>query len=179
MTHKYECRRCGKVLEINVKTTNGAVRKQHACEDCNDITTFEKIDADFSDMTDAQREFLRKLNPKVAVSDSSNTKKHFHIINDGESICEHDINERIVEIVKYPLGYCDWCSHCLSKSKHPTEDFDGVTEEESVKKALQYADEKTDGTLTLSRYDNMDVTPSSWTVKQVFGSWAQAKEDCL
>jgi len=179
MTRKYECRRCGNVRELNVKTANDVVRRRHACEECDDITTFERLDHNYDNLTDAQREFLRKMNPKVVVSSSNTSRNTLHIVDDGENLCEHNIDPRIVSINTYPLGFAEWCNHCLERTKNPTTEFECTTDEASVTKALEYAQEKADGKLTMRKYEAMNITPSSWTIKQVFGTWSNAVDEVL
>jgi len=179
MTNKYECRRCGKVLEINVKVTNGAVRKQHACEDCNDITSFERVDHNIRDLTDAQRHFLRESNPEIRVAVGSNSTKHIHVAHNGGTLCNNNAKTRQVSVDTYPLGYLDWCEHCLNRAHSPTKDMGQATSKEAAVKALQLADKQVEGNLTMREYNNLSITPSTTTIQSIFGTWNKAKEQSL
>lgn len=145
------------------------------------MVTFERLDYDYSDMTDAQREFLRNLNPQVRVTKQSNTSKTIHLDSGNDTICEHNIDSRLVDVSKYPLGYLDWCTHCLARAKEPKTKINAGngTSKETVTKAIQYANQKTKKEITMSKYKELGITPSVWTIQQVFGTWSKAKEHAL
>jgi len=174
----YQCTRCDKTLEFKNKIGEG-VRTLHACEDCNDITTWERVDHSINELTDAQREYFREQSPQVRVTKKSNTTKHIHLDDDGDTMCNHGIDTRLISITKYPLGYLDWCQHCLNSAKNPKEDIGGKTKKEACKKALQIAQERLDGDVTERAYRDLDITPSYTTIKAKFGSWSNAKEASL
>lgn len=178
---KYVCKRCENVIDVPKKQTNGATRKTHACQRCNDMVTFERLDHDYTNLTDAQRHFLRSIHTEIRVSTKSKNTKHIHIIDDEDTLCNHDIDTRKVDVSAYPLGYLDWCQHCLARTKRSKEDVEEgtSTSKEAAKRAVQYANEKVSGTITIKEYEELDITPSVWTIKKVFGSWSDAKEQCL
>jgi len=181
MTLQYECQRCTNVLGLPKKQTNGAIRKTHACETCNDMTTFERIDHDYSDMTDAQREFLRSIHQTIRVTKTSKSQKSIHIDDGDETLCNHDVETRVVDVSVYPLGFLDWCEHCLARSKNTQEDVaeGSETTKQACKKAIQIANQRTDGKITKKEYQSMDIYPSVWSIRKNFGTWTQAKEESL
>jgi hypothetical protein len=178
---QYECQRCSKVLELPKKQTNGAVRKNHACEICNDITTFERIGHDYSDMTDAQRDFLRSIHPQVRVTKTSKSQKSIHIDGGESSLCNHEMDSRVVDVSAYPLGYLDWCQHCLARSKDKRKDVSegSETTEEACRKAIQLAHERVNGEITKREFKDMSIYPSVWSIEKTFGTWSKAKEESL
>jgi len=176
---KYQCKECERIIDIAKKRAKEVVRKRHACENCNDITSFERLDHDINELTDAQREFFRSFHQKVRVNTRNSTQKTIHIDGGIDTLCNHNIDTRKVDISTYPLGYLDWCEHCLKRSKNQQKEFDCASDEESVKKALQYANEKADGEITRREYSEMEITPSVWTIQKVFDTWAKAKEKSL
>jgi len=177
----YECQRCGKVLELPKKQTNETARKHHACETCNDMTTFERIDHDYTDMTDAQREFLRSIHEEIRVTKTSQTQKHIHLDGGESTLCNSNMDTRLVDVSKYPRGYLDWCEHCLERTKNPREDVSEGTDttEEACKKAVRLADERIDGEITQAKFKSMDIYPSAWSIKKTLGSCSEAKEQSL
>lgn len=176
---KYQCKRCERVIDLPEKQTNGVVRKRHACESCNDITTFKKLDHDVSELTDAQREFFRNIHQEIRINRHNQSQKTIHIDAGTDTLCNHGLETRVVSVEKYPLGYLDWCTHCLQRSKNRQQKFECATEEESVQKAIQYANENVDGEITRGEYAAMDIVPSVWTIRKVYDTWANAKEESL
>lgn len=178
----YMCKSCETIAEFQTKRTNEATRIKNACTTCNAVTTWEYVEYDLTDMTEAKREFLRRINPEITVNTASQADKTLHIPHqEREIMCGADVNTRKVDVAVYPLGYNDWCENCLhvASGKQSPDSSAPATDEEDVIKAIQRAEKEVDGTLTRNQYAAMNISPSTWTIARTFGSWTEAVEAAL
>jgi hypothetical protein len=169
------CRGCGSTR--NVPTERDVTK--HACDICNGHMTHEAIDYDLTDLTDAQRDFLRSCYQTVIVRDND-TVGTFHIpSSNGGPLCASLESWKEKDLAVYPMGYSGWCSLCLSKASHKKahsgkKGYD--TTKRSCIEAIKRARVRVGHWPSYGDYRELGMTPSVETIRRRFdGGWAEAK----